>query len=425
MDEKKLNVCLLNDSFPPVIDGVANAVINYANIIQNKFGNAIVATPNYPNITDDYTFPVLRYPSLNTMRLVGYRMGYPFSVSAMQKLKENDIDIIHTHCPVMSAFFARTLRECVDAPIVLTYHSKFDIDIAKAVSSEFLQQKAIKFILNNIEACDEVWVVSNGAGENLRGLGYTGDYIVMENGVDFAKGRVPEQLVGELRNKHDCPAYVPVFLFVGRLMWYKGIRLVLDSLKKLKDSGQFFKMIFVGDGADRPEIESYKKQLGLDSECIFTGPINDREKLRTYYCLADLLLFPSTYDTNGLVVREAAACGLPSILLSGSSAAEGITDGHTGILVDDDSEDMPKTLAAACGNKVRLKEIGQNAMDEIYISWEDSVTKAYNRYGAVLENYERGINRRQAIKHDEFFTTMADICDGLEKARTVRIGRRS
>lgn len=423
--DKKLSVCLLNDSFPPVIDGVANAVINYADIIQRRYGSAIVATPSYPNVTDDYTFPVLRYPSINTTKLVGYRMGYPFSISVLQKLKERDIDIIHTHCPVMSAFYARTLRESVDVPVVLTYHSKFDIDIANAISSEYLQQKAIRFVLSNIEACDEVWVVSRGAGENLRGLGYAGEYIVMENGVDFPRGRVPDEKVGELRRENGCPDGVPVFLFVGRLMWYKGIRDILDSLKKIKDDGLRFKMFFVGDGADRAEIELYQKKLRLDGECVFTGAVNDRERLRAYYCLADLLLFPSTYDTNGLVVREAAACGLPSMLLSGSSASEGIAHGRTGLLFDAGPDAMAKALADACGSAARLKEIGRTAMEEIYISWEDSVAKACARYGAVIENYQKGVNRHQSIKRDEFFAAMAEVFDSLKKVRSSRTGRRS
>ena len=57
--DRKLNICLLNDSFPPLIDGVANAVINYASVIQNELGSAAVVTPAYPEANDDYPFPVI------------------------------------------------------------------------------------------------------------------------------------------------------------------------------------------------------------------------------------------------------------------------------------------------------------------------------------------------------------------------------
>ena len=200
MDEK-LKVCLLNDSFPPTIDGVSNTVFNYASIIQDKLGEAVVATPKYPNVEDDYDFEVVRYASFDTTGIIGYRAGYPFEPSVLGELESKNVDIIHTHCPAVSAILARTLRERADVPIVFTYHTKFDIDIKKALKSNLLQEASIKVIVNNIEACDEVWVVSEGAGENLRSLGYKGDYIVMENGVDFPRGMADSGLVKFIREE--------------------------------------------------------------------------------------------------------------------------------------------------------------------------------------------------------------------------------
>lgn len=76
---EKLNVCLVNDSFPPEIDGVANAVTNYARIINESYGSATVVTPSNPQADDSvFPFPVCRYPSLDTTKLVGYRAGLPF-----------------------------------------------------------------------------------------------------------------------------------------------------------------------------------------------------------------------------------------------------------------------------------------------------------------------------------------------------------
>ena len=77
---EQLNVCLINDSFPPAIDGVANAVTNYAAIIAEHYGHPTVVTPYYPDADDSvYDFPVIRYPSVDMTKLVGYRAGLPFS----------------------------------------------------------------------------------------------------------------------------------------------------------------------------------------------------------------------------------------------------------------------------------------------------------------------------------------------------------
>lgn len=330
------NICLTNDSFPPVIDGVANAVTNYARVIEKDYGSATVVTPYYPDADDSvFPFEVVRYPSIDLTKLVGYRAGNPLSAEVMQRLEEKHFDLIHTHCPVASTVLARILRDRIHVPLVFTYHTKFDIDIAHAIRGKKLQEAAIRALVENISACDEVWTVSRGAGENLRSLGYEGDWRVMPNGVDFARGRVPDALVQETCGGFDLPEGVPVFLFVGRMMWYKGLRITLDALKKLKDAGHAFRMVFVGSGGDHDEVVAYAESLGLSDCVFFTSPKYDRNVIRSWYCRADLFLFPSTFDTNGLVVREAAACELASVLVRGSCAAEDITDGENGFLIEE------------------------------------------------------------------------------------------
>ncbi len=141
-----------------------------------------------------------------------------------------------------------------------------------------------KLLVDNISAFDEVWTVSRGAGENLRSLGYEGDWRVMPNGVDFARGRVPDALVQETCGGFDLPEGVPVFLFVGRMMWYKGLRITLDALKKLKDAGHAFRMVFVGSGGDHDEVVAYAESLGLSDCVFFTSPKGmTRNVIRAWY----------------------------------------------------------------------------------------------------------------------------------------------
>ena len=418
---EKLNVCLLNDSFPPAIDGVANAVTNYAQIISRRYGAAAVVTPFYPDADDSvFPFPVLRYPSLDTTKLVGYRAGVPFDPELMGKLKEQDFDIIHSHCPIVSTMLARALREQIDRPVVFTYHTKFDIDIANAIRSKLLQEEAAAILAANISACDEVWTVSRGAGENLRKLGYAGAWRVMPNGVDFPQGRVEDALVREVTEGFDLPAGLPVFLFVGRMMWYKGIRIILDALRQLKEEGRDFRMVFVGAGGDREEIMAYSASLGLDGCVLFSEPIRDRERIRAWYCRADLFLFPSTFDTNGLVVREAAACALASVLVAGSCAAEDVTDGESGFLIEENADSLAVKLRELLAQPEAMKRVGAGAQREIYVSWEDAVARAYARYGDVIENYRMGRYPAHDGLSDDFFRSMGAAMDLRARRREAQ-----
>lgn len=425
----KTNICLLNDSFPPVIDGVANAVLNYAEILSARQDTSVsVGTPYYPD-TDysSYPFPVYAYPSLDTSTLTGgYRAGYPLPVKEIALMAKNEPDIIHTHCPINSLFVARSLRDLSGAPIILTYHTKYDIDIRRSIAVPILQEESIRALVHNISACDEIWAVSRGAGENLQSLGYEGTFKVMPNGVDFPKGRVSPQAVQEAVAGYDLPDGVPVFLFVGRMMNYKGLPLLIDALHQL-GAKQDYRMVMIGQGADLPALQKKISSLQIPFDVktesgeiisrpgitkgkfIFTGAVTDRDVLKAWNGRADLFVFPSTFDTNGLVVREAAAGGLASLLIRNSCAAEGIEDGRNGYLCDENADSIAAFLKWACGHLNELHIAGEHAMQEIYLSWQDAVNLAVNGYNDLLERKRSGkLKAKKQLGDDPLYTMAAD-----------------
>ena len=414
-------IALLNDSFPPVIDGVANAVVNYGRYIEKNHGHAIVVTPEVPGSDDSvYDFPVVRYPSIDTRKLMGYVTGYPFSPEAAHRLKEENAELLHIHCPMMSALLARQLHESMDLPLVLTWHTKYDIDIANAIKSKLLQESALQALLHNVNACNEVWTVSHGAGENLRSIGYEGEYIVMPNGVDLPHERVSEELISEVTAGYDLPENVPCYLFIGRLMWYKGLRIILDALAQLDSQGIDFRMVFVGAGGDEAEVKEYTQKLGLGCKVFFTGAISERDLLRAWYSRADLFLFPSTFDTNGLVVREAAASDTASVIIAGSCASEGITDGRNGFLIDKNAHALAAKLTELSHLPGKTKEVGETAGREIYISWEDAVANAYGRYEVVIDRYRSGYYKTRLPYDYDFFRAQGELMETLGNIDAAR-----
>ena len=399
-----MRVCLLNESFPPVIDGVVNVMMNYADYMMRDYGAEIeVGTPKYPDGKyDDYPYQVVAYPSFDTAAQTnGYRTGNPLVGRAVSKLAEFKPDIIHAHGPASAMVVARLVREMTGAPIIFTYHTKYDIDIRRAAKINLIADETIKAMVSNIEACDEVWTVSDGAGQSLKALGFKGDYRVMNNGVDFSKGRVDKEIVDKVTAGYDLPEGVPMFLYVGRIINYKNLPLILDALKILADSGQDFRMVFIGKGPDQLVLEHKAKELGLMGGS-------------------------APKDTNGLVVREAAACGLASVLIKDSCAAEGITDDRNGFIIEESAEAMAELLKRLCGDLDHVHDVGQHAMDEIYLSWEECVAKAYERYQYILARNKIGaMPHRKEQMTDNMVKIVAKAMEEENKVRTnVREGLR-
>ena len=417
-------ICLLNDSFAPVIDGVANAVMNYAKNLSSDEESSVVITPDYPGADDSqFPYPVLRYPSLDLRKSTGYTAGIPFAPELLRSLEPYHVQLLHSHCPIVSTMLARELRQVLDVPLILTYHTKFDIDIANIMHSRALQEASKRALLENINACDEVWAVSQGAADNLRSLGYEGECVIMRNGVDLPRGRVRQAQIDAVTEGFDLPAQVPVYLFVGRIMWYKGLRIILDALAALDQEKRDFRMVFVGGGGDFDQVKAYSEKLGLAKKVFFAGPVHQREALRAWYCRADLFLFPSTFDTNGLVVREAAACALGSVLIAGSCAAEGVTNERNGLLIEENAQSLAHCL---CGlSKEAMSLIGSYAQKELYLSWEDAVKAAWERYQVVIDRYNSGAYAPYRRHMEPIFKANGELMEGLARLEDQRAALRS
>ena len=415
-EEKKLSVCLANDSFPPLIDGVANTVFNYARTITSKYGSAVVATPDYPGVKDEYSFDVVRYRSINTSRVFGYRTGTPFNYKTMSALQKYAPDIIHSHCPLASSFLCRELRNLTGAPLVFTYHTKFDIDFARALKIGLLKDAAIKTIIDNIGASDEVWAVNRGAADNLKSLGFDRDIRIMPNGVDFPRGPMDRAEALKLLEDVGINSGPPVFLFVGRMVWYKGQRYIIEGCRKASENGYRFSMVFVGDGEDLEEIKKEAANAGISDLCVFPGAERDRDRLRAYYSIADALFLPSVFDNNPIVVKEAAACSTASVLIRGSSSAEGATDGVNAVLTEESGDDIAKAIMTLSDDRNLAKKLGENALRDLYASWEDMIDAAVTRYMEIINAVNTGeIKPRKKMPTDIAIDAIADITLKIEQ----------
>ena len=398
---KQLKIGLFNESFPPTIDGVSNTVVNYARIIHEKYGESVVVTPRYKNVVDDYPFKVIRYTSLPTEKTrIRYRAGIPFSVPSIRQIQKENLDLIHVHSPFTAALLARNVNIGHRLPVVMTYHTKFASEFEFTLKKKALCKVAAEFVTNNFNYADEVWTVSKGAADSLRELGYTGPSRVMVNGADITLDPASPEIMRRVQAETAIASNELVFMYCGRMQWYKNIRLIIDALVKVKAAGVRFKMIFVGGGPEREEMIDYTRKVGLFTSTMFPGPIHDRALLKGYFTRADLFLFPSTYDTAGLVVMEAAACRTPSVLVQGSCASDIVTDGRNGFI----AEENPDAFAAAIINAVHdrefLAQAGELASQEVYLSWDDAVAAAYKRYEEIYDDWRafKGIRRVSLLK---------------------------
>ena len=245
----------------------------------------------------------------------------------------------------------------------------------------------VRHIIRFFEKADEVWIPLPAVEETLREYGYKGHVEVVENGNDFYTPKAMiEAMRTEMREELGLLPEETMLLFVGQHTWEKNIGFILDSLALIKDKP--FHLFMVGTGYAVREIRHRIKQLGLSNSVTLLGNIHDRERLKRIYAAADLFIFPSLYDTCGLVVREAAAMHTPSLMLSGSTAATAIRDGIDGFLSPNDTAQYARHILSLMEHPELVTRIGNKASKTISRSWESVIDEVILRYRDIQASYK-------------------------------------
>lgn len=382
---------LFNDSFPPIYDGVTLTVENYARWFMERGHTPCVVTPWNPEEFPT-PYPVLKYLSLPIQNRHPYRYGYPkLDPFIWQRLRNTDFKILHSHCPFSSGRLAVYVKKQRHIPLIGTFHSKYKSDLQHSFRHfPFCVPIIMKRILNFFNACDEVWIPQRHVEETVREYGYKGMLTVVENGNDFASIIKDDVKTYKVAAKKRIGFEEEDFnlLFVGQHIWEKGIATILDTLELLKDY-RHIKANFIGHGYAVQEIEKQIQEKGLGDKVHLHGLITDREILSDYYAASDIFFFPSLYDNAPLVVREAAAMGTPSLLLSGSTASEVVRNDYNGYLVDKNPMEISKLIKMMEADRERVLEIGINARNTLVRSWEDVVGEVLDRYEKAIKIYHR------------------------------------
>lgn len=381
-----LTIGQFNESFPPIVDGVANVVKNYAYWMNKKYGSCCVVTPKYPDAVDDYEYPVYRYSSMKVPTRHEYRFGLPqMQTSFWLDLKKIPFDIVHAHCPFSSGLAAKSIARKRDIPLVATFHSKYKDDFKAALRSDKIVEGVLQMIAAFYESADEVWTVNDASVETLREYGYTGDVYIMENGCDIDIRHRSPQTDEIINSRFGLEAETPLLLYIGQHVWQKNLKMVIEALGRLHSEGERFHMLFVGDGPRRADMEHMVSDLGMNDKVTFAGRIQDRELVANIYLRCSAMLFPSLYDTSSLVPREAAACGCPTVFVRGSSTSQGVTE-ENGFLIQNNAASLAEAIRYIIRNPENARQTGNAARDSLYRSWESAIDRAYQRYLYLIEH---------------------------------------
>ena len=386
MEEKKLNIGLFLDTWFPMIDGVTNVVNNYA-IELAKIANVTVFTCGTKKEDNRvYSYKVVRGGSIATPFL-DYEL--PTVTRSLKKaVREANLDIMHIHSPFSLGKLAIKTGKKFGIPVVGTIHSQYYQDFMRYTkNSKFISNRLLKSIAKVYNACDKMYAPCEfmvGLVEKEYGIK---NVSVQENATSLKPVEDNKKAFEYFEEKYGIKQDEKVLLFIGRINKIKNLEFMIDSLARLKEMGQPFKMLFVGSGNDSEDLQDKVRKLGLDDRTIFTGRASDEEVLFAY-ARADLFLFPSLYDTSSLVQIEAASQKTPTLFIRGSTTSCTVTEDVNGFMAKGEVEDYAKRIFEVLNDPKLHEKVSENAYKDLYKTWEEVVGNMYDKYLKIIEEYK-------------------------------------
>lgn len=349
-----MNIGFFTNNFFPRVSGVAVSIDFLCKALNELGHRTLVFAPDYVNNDDLDEQLIYRAKSLN---IIPNWLSVPLPMFDYSKIIDSltkfNPDVIHVHHPFLMGKTGLRLAHSNNLPLVFTYHTLYYEYLLNYFSSnsQVFEKVIYKRIADFSNRCDLVIAPTEQIKQYLSDIGVKTQIEVVPTGIDlriFNKHYDPSE-IDEIKRELKISSSDKVLLFVGRMAREKNVLLLLESLKLILKTFDNIVLLMVGKGVQTRKLQKEAVRLQIDENLIWLG-FQGRSRLPLLYKLADLFLFPSVTDTQGIVLYEALAAGLPIVAVRSLAAKTIIENGKNGLLTSDEPQDFAAKVIFAFEN---------------------------------------------------------------------------
>lgn len=325
-----MKILITTDWYAPAVNGVVTSVLNLSRELEKRGHQVRILTLS--QTTESFRRGNVTYiGSVGAGRIYpGARLRTALAGKWIKELIDWAPDVVHSQCEFSTFFMARRIAQAADAPLVHTYHTVYeDYTHYFSPSVRFGRGAVRRFTCWVADQADCMIAPTGKVAELLRGYGVSCPVHVVPTGIDLAKFSAPasEERRTALRDKLGLAPGELTLVFVGRLAEEKNLDEVLDELAPFR--GERVKLLLVGDGPCREELEQRAGELGLTEQVVFAGMVSP-DRVADYYRAGDVFVSASTSETQGLTYLEALCSGLPALCRADPCLDGVVEDGENG-----------------------------------------------------------------------------------------------
>lgn len=379
-----MNIGIFTECYKPTINGVVMSIEAFKNQLEKKGHQVFVFAPSHKQAVP--LANVYRVPSITLPSPKDYPIGIPYlSYSLIRSVVFSlHLDIIHTQHIFLMGGFGQKLAKQLGIPTVHTYHTMMT-EYTHYVPIKILRELSKKFIIiRSRKFCNRANIVivpSTPVADVLRSYGVKTPIEILPTGIDlkqFKKLNTTERK--NFLKKYNIPDKKCILLFVGRLAREKNLSFLLNCFGEMVKKNQNIHLVLVGSGPDEESLKKQITNLKLKSYVTLTGFLPKTETNK-FFGASDIFVFPSTTDTQGIVLAESLASSLPAVAIDKLGPKDIIQNGKDGYLVPEDPKEfIAKTLKLINDKNLRIK-LGTNAKKNVErFSIENCAEKLINIY---------------------------------------------
>ena len=366
LSKSPLRVAMFTNNYLPFIGGVPLSIDRlHRGLVQLDAAAVKVFAPTYPQEwPDPGDGSVFRCPALFYAHLNNSPVANIFSRKIDMVFKTFDCDLVHVHHPFWLGQKGMRLARKYGIPVVFTYHTRLErymnyIPLPGTVLKNLAAHFLIKHFANR---CDAIITPTSSTEEYLRNLGVSALIETIPTGINIGDyKRWSPQQVQALRSKY-APSGERLLISVSRMAKEKNLDFLIDGLAKVKSRTHTpFKCLLVGDGPEKSRLEEKVASLGMDDRVVFAGNVEPHGVVGCYLA-ADLFVFASTSETQGMVLLEAMAGGCPVVAVRASGVYDVVKDGYNGFKVAESTESWAEAVANLLEDGQQLSVLSGNSL---------------------------------------------------------------
>lgn len=329
-----MNVLMLTNTFTPHVGGVASSVAAFAAEYRRQGHRVLVVAPEFPDAPAGET-DVIRVPAIQKFNGSDFSLRLPVPGFLFPALDRFRPDVVHSHHPYLLGDTALRIAAVRDAPLVFTHHSMYE-RLTRYVpgDSPVLQRFVVELSTGYANLCDSVIAPSDSVAAILRHRGVSAPIAVIPTGVDrtrFAGGDG-----ARFRAAEGIPADAFVVGFVGRLSPEKNLPFLAEAVCAFLAGRKRARFLVAGVGPSERELREIVARRGMSGRLHFAGILRGDELADAYRAM-DAFAFASGSETQGMVLAEALAAGVPAVALDAPGVRETVIDGRNGFLLPGES----------------------------------------------------------------------------------------